>query len=211
MTQNRFIQLCWGLVIMAFTVPFIAWLQNGGLSRGSLSIFSIFPLLGLWAWLLMWTHYITGSVRQHYGLERNVLYSKYTSWAVLVLILLHPSLITYKLFSIGEGLPPGSVINYVGEAQKISYLFGTLALLIFLSYEVFKRLKDRDFVKNNTHIISISQAVGMILIFVHALRLGNHLDPGWFKIFWIMCGLVLVPAMAYLIDKDIHKVRSRGR
>lgn len=201
--QHVFHVLVWDLFALAVIVPLFAWLQNMDWSLEGLTSYRLFPLLGLWAWMIMWTHFVVGAIRLHNPeLTRPAGYSEVTRVFVLACIILHPGILFYNQFQNGFGLPPGSAVAYVGEPLKIAIYMGTLSLAIFLSYEFFDRAKDKAWVKNNWRWVSLSQAVAMILIFVHALRLGGDLGEGWFRITWFVAGLLLLPCFYIILKHD---------
>src|SRR2546430_72150 len=108
--------IAWALSLGVAALAFIVWGRSYAWQFGHLSVYQIFPLLGLTAWSLMWSHYMAAIIRQLFGLDFAVLkrYFKLTSFAVLVLICLHPGLLIYQRFRDGFGLPPGSYESYVG-------------------------------------------------------------------------------------------------
>lgn len=205
MRQRQFQVLSWTLVAGAIIVPFVAWLQSRDWSLSGITLLNIFPLLGIWAWFLMWTHYVTGSVRLQTGLQRLRNYSNLTGWLVLIFLLLHPSLLILRLFQLNYGLPPGSTLDFVGKANAIALYFGVISLIIFLSFEVFRKLKKSPIISRNWRWVSASQGLAMILIFVHGLRLGQHLGDNWMQIIWMLAGIVLLPAMARVIAEDFSR------
>src|SRR5437588_344845 len=83
------------------------------------------------------------TIRQLLGLDFTVLkrYFALTSYAVLVLICLHPGLLVYQRFRDGFGLPPGSVGSYVGPRLGWLTLLGLVSLLVFLAYELHRWYK----------------------------------------------------------------------
>ncbi|MBP7837114.1 hypothetical protein KA021_00230 [Candidatus Saccharibacteria bacterium] len=179
------------VVVLAFTV----WIQQrfGGVS---LTVYDFFPLLGLSAFSLMWTHYIIGSTRRLTEVKKtvNTLYLNVTGWLVLVLILLHPLLLVTQLRQDGFGLPPGSyAARYGGPGMKLAILLGTISLVIFLAFELKQKLKNKTVLK----VLEYGQILAMFLILYHGLTLGRELSVDWFKGVWYVYGLLLVFSVAY--------------
>lgn len=157
----------------------------------------------------MWTHYVNGAVRiKNHGLKKPKYYSKVTAYIVLASILLHPGLLALAQFQNDAGLPPASFFSYLGDASRIAVMFGSISLIIFLSFEYFDRARDKAWVKKANLWISISQSIAMILIFVHALRIGGDLNTEWFRAVWLAYGLILIPCFYIIHDADL---RSRAR
>ena len=195
--------LPWLLLTMSLIVPFIAWSSERDWSYDKLTLLVIFPLLGLWAWSIMWTHYAYGSLRLVYsGLQKNKLYSKVSGVLVLFLILLHPFLLSLNQWQTLEKLPPGSVYSYVAPSQKLFIYFGVVALTLFLSFEVFERLKSSNVVNQNWKWVSLSQMLAMTLIFFHALSLGSNLSVEWFELYWVTLGALLIPCFGLIGRAD---------
>ncbi len=191
--QVRFFS--WFLFCVVLLSAVVVW-AGERLGGQSLTLYSIFPLLGLGAFSIMWTHYILGSVRRKLGVKARVnkTYFKYSSWLVLALILLHPGLLIVQLNRDGLGLPPNSYLQVYSEpAMKGAIMLGTIALIIFLAYEFRKKFHKKSWWK----FINWAQIVAMYLIFYHGLTLGRELNVGWYKNVWYFYGISLLAAVLY--------------
>lgn len=200
MTQKSFTILTWKILALSIVLPFAAWGSSLAWRLDSLSPYQWFGLFGLLAWMIMWTHYISGTLRILTGCKKPSYYSRLTGWLVLSALLLHPGILAYVQFQNGAGLPPFSFVDYVGQNMLLAIMLGSIALTIFLSFEIFDRLKTKQVIKKNWWLISISQSLAMILIFVHGLQLGPRLQSGWFMWVWVTCGMLLLPCL-YIIHK----------
>jgi hypothetical protein len=206
MTQKSFNTFVWTVLAFAILVPFIVWGQGINWQIGSITIYRWFSLFGLLAWMVMWTHYINGAIRvKNPKLSKPKFYEPLTAYLVLASLLLHPGLLIYAQWRNGAGLPPNSYLDYVGESLAIAVMFGTISLIIFLSFEVFNRLKHKQTIINWWPAISISQSIAMILIFIHGLRLGTNLSSGWFVYVWILCGIALIPCFYISHESEFSK------
>ncbi len=197
---EKWLPLVIWLAVLA--LPFFAWLhaQRNPLH---LTAYSIFPLLGMLAWTTMWSHYAYGSLRLAFpSLTKNVAYSKTTEIFVLACIVLHPSLLAWQLWRTTGALPPTSFYKYVGSSLKLFVMSGSFALLLFLSYEVLHRLREKPMVIKNWRWISLSQMLAMVVIFVHGLKLGQNLRAGWMQFVWVCMGALLVPAFALVLQHE---------
>ncbi len=194
-TANRYFALfCWVLAGFLLLVPFVAWSSLRGWQFGGLTGLAVFPLLGLWAWSLMWSHYALAAVRiLNPQLIKNKTYSMVSGYAVLLLILLHPALIYWNLWTKQDKLPPLSVYSYVGSSLKLFVVFGSVALTLFLAYEVLERIKNRPLITRYWPWISLSQMLAMTLVFIHAVALGRTLGISWFEFYWVILGALLIP------------------
>lgn len=186
----------WALSALATSASFIAWGQLYNWRLGSLTTYQYFPLLGLVAFSLMWSHYIAAALRRHSGIDGAILksYFEATSAVVLVAILLHPGLLIWKLWQSGSGLPPSSLKAYVGEALYVTVLLGGIALTAFLAYELRRYLGGRSWWR----WVQYASDAAMFLIFYHGLRLGSHLQSGWFRYVWYFYGVTLILSLVYM-------------
>ena len=192
MTRSLVCQLfAWSLAFTVSALAFISWGSDNGWQLRGLSVYQVFPLLGLLAFSIMWSHYISGTIRQLLGLEFSVLsrYFRLTSYAVLYLLLLHPGLLIYQRFRDGYGLPPGSYQSYVAPAMSWLTLLGTVCLLAFLAFEFHRLYRQRSW----WHYVTKAGDLAMLGIFYHGLRLGSQLSQsGWYQTVWWFYGLSLI-------------------
>ena len=190
--SRHIVAIEWGLGALALIVPSITWL--GRTELDDLTLYDIFPPLGLMAFGLMWTHFVMGALRRYAGVSASShrLYMPVSMGLVLALIVLHPGLLWLALYLDGFGLPPQSYMQvYSGQLGLIA--LGMTALLIFLAYELKRFFGDRSWWK----YVSGAQIVGMLAIFVHAIGLGNELRTDWFFVVWIGLGVTLVVSFLY--------------
>jgi hypothetical protein len=185
----------WSLSLVVVMLAFLAW---SGTYAYHLrwNAYIVFPLLGLTAYSLMWSHYVAGAVRQLMGLPPAILksYYQWTGYAVLALICLHPGLLIYQRFVDGYGLPPLSYERYVAHGLGWVTLLGTASLLIFLAFELRRLYAKRSW----WHYVTEAGDVAMLAIFYHGLRLGSQLQMGyWFRAVWWFYGLTLIAVLIY--------------
>jgi hypothetical protein len=196
LTRTTYFQMfAWALSLLASAIAIITWGQDHQWQLTSLSAYQVFPVLGLTAYSIMWTHYIVSIVRRRLGLEIGVTkrYSQITGYAVLALICLHPSILIYRLYRDGQGLPPSSYEHYVRPGLGWVTLLGTASLLIFLAYELRRFFGKRSWWKYVTY----AGDAAMVAIFYHGLRLGTDLQHGWFMKLWMLYGVTLVGCLGY--------------
>jgi len=199
--------ISWGLVVVVVAMAVAVWWSER-MNGGKLTVYSFFPLLGIAAFSIMWTHYISGSVRRKLGIEakENKMYLTYSSLVVLALILLHPGLLIYQLNRDGFGLPPKSYLTvYAEPAMKIAIGFGTISLLIFLAFEFKKKFEKKSWWK----FVEYAQLVAMGLIFYHGLTLGRELSVPWYRAVWFFYGISFVAAVIYNYWYD-SSIKKRG-
>jgi hypothetical protein len=190
MDKARLFQIvAWSLSIIVSALAIIVWGQDFNW-HVSFNAYLLFPVMGLTAYSIMWSHYIAGTTRQLLGLDKQVLkeYYRLTGFVVLALICLHPGLLIYQRFRDGFGLPPHSYETYVAPGLGWITLLGTASLLIFLAYELHRQFGKRSW----WHFVTEAGDVAMLAIFYHGLRLGLQLQHGWFRYVWWFYGITLV-------------------
>ena len=196
----------WGLSSLVSIIALVAWGQSYQWKLTHLSTYQIFPLLGLVAFSIMWSHYAVSVIRNYLGIDKKVIinYIQITSWIVLIAILLHPSLLIYQLYRDGAGFPPASYYHYVAPGMGWITLLGTLSLFVFLTYEFRRKFGGRSWWKYINYLTDLA----MLGIFYHGLRLGSQLHSGWFRLVWIFYGVSLVGFLVYTYSK---KMRSTNQ
>lgn len=205
MSKDSFCQLmAWGSSAVVAAIAVVAWGQTYDWQLTPASNYMIFPLLGLLAFSLMWSHYAASSLRLAMNVKPPALsrYFTATGWAVLLLILLHPGLLIYQRFRDGYGLPPNSYLSYVAPSLRWVVFLGVVSLLAFLAFEL-RRWYDK---KSWWPYVAGAGDLAMLAIFYHGLRLGGQLQQGWFKTVWWFYGASLV---IFLIHKYYVKYRSQ--
>lgn len=194
-------------------VQFLAWLLAGGVTTLALTVwassrsfshftgYDFFPLLGLLAFGLMWTHYVVGSIRRFYRVKRTVLrgYFQITGAAALLLILLHPAISSLLLFFDGFGIPPFSYFAvYSSPGQMIGLTCGMVAIIAFLSYELHRWFRSARWWR----YVEYANIAAMGLILLHAFLLGGELGVGWFMMVWYGYAITLAGAIVFNASYD---------
>lgn len=197
--------LPWKLFAVVVLVSVFGWWTLSDIQLGELTAFQLFPLFGLLAWSIMWTHYALGGVRLLRSFPKNKLYSRISAVLVLVFLLLHPGILAWKMWDVTGLLPPESFYAYVGPAMKATVIAGSISLVIFLAFDVFEYFHKKPWIQRQWKWISLSQMVAMTLIFIHALRLGGDLQSGWFQFWWILLGALLIPCFGLILRADWTK------
>ncbi len=205
-TKKVFHFIEWTCAAIVLATVFVAWIQSRNIFERGVDEFSLFPLLGLMAFVLMWSHYIFGAVRRGMGVAKDQagIYWPASSALVLVLIILHPLLLNYRLIADGLGLPPGSYELAYGN-KAVFLVLGTACLLVFLMFELRRWFRDAAWWK----YVEYAQVVAMIGIFIHSLELGRELTLPWFLTLWWIYGLLLVGAWVYNYRYD-SRVKPKG-
>jgi hypothetical protein len=206
-SPTSLVWLPWTISIIVTLLAVLVWAKSLGWQFSGLSAYSLFPVLGLVAFSIMWSHYMTGFLHTTIlkGVELHDFF-RFTGYAVLVLILLHPGLLIYKRFRDGFGLPPGSYESYVAPSMAWLTLLGSVCLLAFLSFELKRWFENRNWWK---YILLLNDAA-MLGIFYHGLRLGSQTHIQWFKYIWWFYGITLVAVLlrSYVVRIQQHSLSN---
>lgn len=196
----------WGSSVVVTAIAIIAWGQSIGWQLSPLSLYVLFPLFGLIAFSLMWSHYMTAALRQYFKLDRALVksYFEATSAVVLAAILLHPGLLAYQVWRDGGGLPPGSTLNYLPPSKDFYILIAMFSFFVFLTYEL-RRFFDK---KPWWKFVQYASDIAMILIYIHSLNVGSQLQAGWLKIVWIFYGFTLAIALGYIYYRKYQDAKA---
>lgn len=188
---RRLQYLAWTLSASTVTASLFAWGNNYDWHFLPFNAYVIFPLLGLMAFGLMWAHYMVGTLRDIAGAPHAAFsrYFKYTGYAVLILICLHPGLLIFQRFQDGYGLPPGSYETYVAPGLGWITLLGTASLTVFLAYELRRFFGHKSW----WHFVTEAGDFAMLAILYHGFRLGHELRmPLWFQLIWLLYAITLI-------------------
>lgn len=200
LSSERLERVGWSLAATTLVAAAVVWGQSLEWNMGGVTAYSLFPLLGLLAFSLMWTHYAVAAAQRYAGVEASR-YFKSTEYAVLLLILAHPGLLFWQLWRDGLGWPPASAYKYVGLGMSATITLGAVALTAFLLFELGRWLKGRPW----WWVVDGLSDLGMLVIVLHSLRLGSHLQYGWFQKVWYFYAVTL---LGFLIYKYVSKLNK---
>lgn len=185
--------LPWLLTSVVSIIAISVWGHSFGWQLQAINAYQFFPVLGLLGFSIMWSHYMAGEMKRSFLKADLTKYFRYTGYAVLLAIVLHPGILIYQRFRDGYGLPPGSYKTYVAPSMAWLTLLGSISLLAFLAFEL-----HRFFGKKSWWVYVVAAGdLAMIGIFIHSLNLGSQLQGGWFRYVWIFYGVTLILAIAH--------------
>jgi hypothetical protein len=187
-----FLPLVWIGTLLAVGLAFFVWWP----STENLTTYSLFPIFGLIAFTLMWTHYTAGALREYLQLPDGILKTHFqvTSYIVLFCILVHPILLETQLYLDGLGLPNQSIpAVYTTITERLAIVAGITALICFLLFELYRFFKDRSWWK----YVEWANIVAMGLILWHGFTLGGELRQPWFQLVWAFYAVTFIGAVAY--------------
>lgn len=178
-------------------VACIGWGSMNAWQFSGLTLYTVFPLLGLIAFSILWSQYVVLTVTRYFKIKGSKLsaYFTVTGWIFLVAIFLHPGFLIWQLWRDGFGLPPESYLkHYVAPGLEWAALLGSISFLIFLSFELRRWYGDRQWWR---YIVYATDAAALA-IFVHSFKLGSTLQQGWFYYVWIFYGITLILMLLWL-------------
>lgn len=183
------------LTVLTSLLAILVWGQDNRWHFSGLSLYQVFPIFGLLAFSIMWSQYMVAAIKDVLGFGSEFIrsYFTYTSFLVLLAILLHPGILVAQRYKDGYGLPPGSYESYVAPMQKWIVILGSVSLLMFLAYE----LKHWFDTKSWWKYIVLLNDIAIVAIFYHGLRLGQELQGRWYQGVWYVYGVLLLSALAY--------------
>ena len=198
----------WSLTCLVSVIAILGWGQYYQWNFANFTSYQLFPLFGLLAFSLMWSHYIVSALRQYLGFEKSVLrnYFEWSSYMVLLTLLLHPGLLILQLWRDGLGLPPTSYLKYVGPTMHISVIAGTISLVLFLMFEFRRLFEYRSWWK----FVGMASDFAMVLILLHSLKLGTQLQFGRLRYLWYFYGISYFVAIFYIYLRKLQYRKSNG-
>ena len=185
--------LPWLVTGLASILAIGVWGNSFGWQLRSINAYQFFPVLGLLGFSIMWSHYMAGEMKRTFLTADLTRYFRYTGYAVLLAIVLHPGILIYQRFRDGYGLPPSSYQSYVAPSMAWITLLGSVSLMIFLAYELKRFFGEKPW----WVYVAAAGDIAMLAIFYHGLRLGSQLQGGWFRYLWIFYGVTLIIAIAH--------------
>lgn len=188
-------KIAWGLGLLVSLLAIFVWGNDINWDFSGASLYLFFPPLGLIAFSLMWSHYILNAVNEYTGAEKDKTYSSITTYVVFLALLLHPMLFFLQLYIDGFGTPPESYVEFLGDSFAKFAALGTAAWLAFMAYEFRGWLENRGLI---WRLILLSNAIAMVLVFIHGLKLGSNLQSGFYMGVWWLYGVSLAVSYIYL-------------
>lgn len=196
--------IAWSLSAVVALLAIAVWANSLGWNFTGLSNYQLFPIFGLIAFSVMWSHYIVSFLNKAFFRDAELsLYYRVTGYVVLIAILLHPGVLAYQRFRDGYGLPLKSLTGYVQPSLSWVVLLGTVSFFTFLAFELHRWFKDKKW----WNYLVIANELAMFAIFYHALRLGSNLQGGWYEVVWYFYGLSFAGVLLY---KYVLVLQSRS-
>ena len=192
MLRRNFVVFAWGLSLLVAILAVTAWHQSLLVPLDKLGIYDVFPLFGILAFSVMWSHYMVSALRAKLNFDREKLNTYYgvTVAVVLGAILLHPGLLVWQFWQDGGGW---LVFNYVAPDLRLYVIIAEVAWLAFIAYELHRWYSDRSW----WHWVERASDVAMLTILVHGYKMGQDILPGWFIALWYFFGATLIGAIVY--------------
>lgn len=197
----------WFLLASVYTVSIVLWLLTVSGSIGSM--YQFFPILGVLAWVTMWTQYVVVTTAR-FGVKSNPHFFQWTGRLTLALIILHPSIFLVQRFLDTGLLPPESYVSYVGPLRSWAIAIAIAAFMMFLLYDFARRFRRQLISRGIWPYISMTQAIAMVAIFIHGLVVGSSTATSYFAVWWWFMGCVLLPCLLLQTIQDFRSLSAKS-
>lgn len=194
-------------IIFALVVPITIWAQSYGWRLSGLTNAELFPLFGLLAFSLMWLQVVFVHIFVNIGATFHRWFSVSAGLGIFVFIILHPLLLATAQFEATEKLPPESWYKVVSGKYRDYITIGIIAWLTFLAYDVARLVKKASWYPRYSWIIRYTGHAAFLLIFIHGLGLGTHLQGGFARVIWVFFGASALILMLWEARRDIANLR----
>lgn len=196
--------------IALLSVPCIVFFSSrGGLallqaSQGRDTAFLLFPLVGLYAFFLLWIQFLLGSNMYWLRPALPALYRfhKAQGGFVLLFAFLHPTLLL-----IGVGGTSLWHSSFVPPSQRFFVELGYIQLIIISATAGAALLRHLPWLKNHWHYIHYLNYVLFLSVWVHSWNLGTDTHEPFLRASWVFFGLT---AVLSLLARVFFAKRPKG-
>lgn len=203
-------QTNWLVAIVFFLVYGIVAVIPGYVfftQRAGASDYPIFPLLGLYAFFLLWAQIMIGTnmgiLRRNLGLPWIQTFHEWEGGTTLLFALLHP-LFAYLVL----GGPLGVFKAYQGSTVYI--LTGYLALTLLLVTVLTAAFRKIPWLVSRWHTIHYLNYIIFLLVWIHSWNLGSDVQSTGLRYLWIFFGVTAFASFAARMWRKKIKPRLAG-
>ncbi len=185
------------LFIFQLLIPLCVWAQSYDW-QPMLNLYVFFPIFGLLAFSIMYSQMVVGTFSSYFKFQFSLdsFFSK-TGVAVLVLFVMHPLLLFIAQFKSGASPLFSSVYSLVEPEQAIFLTLAMIAFTIFILYEFAMRLSSCNFAKKLVPFFEHLSSIGVILVWIHSINIGSHLQDGFLHYVWWFYGITAILMILY--------------
>ena len=169
----------WSATTIVVLLPLYIWADFLSWNFMRVNFSTVFPLLGLLAYSILWLQMLVVSVLRSLptGFRNNFFFI--SGLVFLLLIIAHPLLLSISQSQINQ-----TIVDYVGDTRKIFITLALTAWLIYILYEIFSKFKKWRYFRNSMKVFKYLNYVAFYLIFFHSINLGTHLQGGILVFIW---------------------------
>ena len=200
--KNKQYKLFLTLFLSILFLPIYIWGQSFSWNFEFFSLYLLFPLLGLLAFSIMWAQVVVGKFKNYF----NKIFSTHkffvrTGLTVLILFLSHPIVAAIAQWKSSKLLPLESIFSLVGPSQRIFIIFALISFVSFVMYELVLRLSKFRIVQKIAPFVEFFSSIGVILVWIHSINIGSHLQTGLLRITWWFYGITTILIILHTYGK----------
>ena len=210
--KNKQHNLFLTLFLLILSLPIYIWGESFSWNFEFFSLYLLFPLLGMLAFSIMWTQVVVGKFKNHF----NKIFSTHkffvrTGLTVLILFLSHPIVAAIAQWNSSKLLPIESLFSLVGSSQKVFITFAVIAFVSFVMYEFVLRMSRFKIVQRITPFVEFFSSIGVILVWVHSINIGSHLQTGSLRIIWWFYGITTILIILHTYSRIVFKKLKKNK
>ena len=199
--MKRFLQLLFSFVLL---IPIYFWGVSFAWNFSTVSLYLLFPLLGLLAFSIMWVQVVVSAFEKWFSSRIDI--GKF--WAcsgiiVLILFIAHPLLALIGQYGYTQSWNP---FNLVSESEMVFIVLALIAFATFIVFEVTLRWKN-SIIQKIKPWIENGSLVGIILVWVHSLNIGSHTRLGFMRYLWWFYGITAMLMIGFIFWRKFQKKR----
>ncbi|OGC82353.1 MAG: hypothetical protein A2V81_02365 [Candidatus Abawacabacteria bacterium RBG_16_42_10] len=186
------------VLIMVYIVPAAGffWARGGINFLGGLGIsefaYAVFPLLGLYAFSMLWLQFIMGSARDVLtkAYPKVLKFHMNQGPFVLLFSLLHPLFLV-----IGVGLENYLYMTYVPQELKLYAFLGVISLFFMILAVAAAMFRMHPWLQRRWIYIHYLNYLVFILSWLHSWNIGTDMKTAPFRQLWLFYGITAVVAL----------------
>lgn len=183
------------VLVIVYIVPSVVFFgMRGGLSfldglDFSALAYALFPLLGLYAFSMLWLQFIMGSARDVLAkaYPRVLKFHMNQGPFVLFFSLLHPLLLT-----LGVGLESYLYMTYIATEMKLYAFLGVLALFFMILAVGAAKFRTHPWLQRRWIYVHYLNYLVFIFSWLHSWNVGTDIQTAPLRYLWLFYGVTAI-------------------